>query len=55
MRKIKYFFFATLFIVLTSCIYKMPTEDTATLIPITNNPRVFQDDTQSSIPNQGGF
>ncbi|MCH9634610.1 MAG: hypothetical protein S4CHLAM7_13630 [Chlamydiae bacterium] len=33
----------------------MPSDDTASLIPITNNPKVFQDDAQSSIPAQGGF
>lgn len=55
MKKIKYFFLLTLFFILTSCIYKMPSDDTASLIPITNNPKVFQDDAQSSIPAQGGF
>lgn len=55
MKKIKYIFFLTLFLLLTSCIYKMPTDETVSLIPMTNNPKIIQDDNSSAIPTQGGF
>lgn len=39
-------------IVLNSCMYKMPTEDAFSVIPNTNNPKIFKEDQDaaSSLP-----
>lgn len=55
LKKILFFVLLLLpLLFLSSCIYKMPDEDTASLIPLTNNPKVYQDNSPS-MPVQGGF
>lgn len=40
---------------LTSCIYKMPDDDSYSLIPKTNNPNFIGGSDQNTMPNQASF
>lgn len=53
-KKIKFALLLFIFVCLTSCLYKMPTDDTYSLIPKTNNPN-FIGDEQNPMPNQAPF
>lgn len=52
---IKLTFLVLILSLLPSCLYRMPDEETASLIPMVNNPKVYQDRNPTSIPSTGGF
>ncbi len=54
-RNIKLLSMLLLLTILSSCIYKMPNEDSYSLIPKTNNPTFIGTDQQGTIPNQASF
>lgn len=54
MQKIKFITLLSVLILLSSCIYKMPGEDSYSLIPKTNNQN-FIGGEQTATPNQASF
>ncbi|MCH9632298.1 MAG: hypothetical protein S4CHLAM6_06300 [Chlamydiae bacterium] len=53
-KKIKFTVLFSLLILLSSCLYKMPGEDSYSLIPKTNNTH-FIGEEQTATPNQATF